>query len=230
MAEMIAIVGESGSGKSTSIRNLNPAETFIISTTGKRPGIKGALKKYPNFTKTDSGYTGNFVTTANVDKIDTILKYINTKRPDVKVVVIDDFQYVMAFEAMDRAGDKGFDKFTQMAQHAYQVLKSAMNLRDDLYVVVSTHSENTGDRINPYYKMKTLGKMLDNTITLEGLFTYVFFTAIQRDDDGNPSYKFMTNSDGTTTGKSPMGLFNDLYIDNDLKLVIDRIEEYNSED
>lgn len=230
MAEMIAIVGESGSGKSTSIRNLNPAETFIISTTGKRPGIKGALKKYPNFTKTDSGYTGNFVTTANVDKIDTILKYINTKRPDIKVVVIDDFQYVMAFEAMDRAGDKGFDKFTQMAQHAYQVLKSAMNLRDDLYVVVSTHSENTGDRINPYYKMKTLGKMLDNTITLEGLFTYVFFTAIQRDDDGNPSYKFMTNSDGTTTGKSPMGLFNDLYIDNDLKLVIDRIEEYNSED
>ena len=136
----------------------------------------------------------------------------------------------MAFEAMDRAGDKGFDKFTQMAQHAYQVLKSAMNLRDDLYVVVSTHSENTGDRINPYYKMKTLGKMLDNTITLEGLFTYVFFTTIQRDDDGNPSYKFMTNSDGTTTGKSPMGLFNDLYIDNDLKLVIDRIEEYNSED
>ena len=64
----------------------------------------------------------------------------------------------MAFEAMDRAGDKGFDKFTQMAQHAYQVLKSAMNLRDDLYVVVSTHSENTGDRINPYYEMKTLGK------------------------------------------------------------------------
>ena len=90
MAEKIAIVGESGSGKSTSIRNLNPAETFIISTTGKRPGIKGALKKYPNFTKTDTGYVGNFVTTANVDKIDTILKYINTKRPDVKVVVIDD--------------------------------------------------------------------------------------------------------------------------------------------
>lgn len=103
-------------------------------------------------------------------------------------------------------------------------------MRDDLYVVVATHSENTGDRINPYYKMKTLGKMLDNTITLEGLFTYVFFTVIQRDDDGNPSYKFMTNSDGTTTGKSPMGLFNDLYVDNDLKLIIDRIEEYNSED
>lgn len=230
MAELIAIVGESGSGKSTSIRNLDPKETFIISTTGKRPGIKGAVKKYPSFTKTSEGYTGNFYTTANVDKIETVLKYINTKRPDIKVVVIDDYQYVMAFEAMDRASDKGFDKFTQMAQHAYQVLKSAMNMRDDLYVVVSTHSENTGDRVNPYYKMKTLGRMLDNTITLEGLFTYVFFTSIQRDDDGNPSYKFMTNSDGTNTGKSPMGLFNDLYIDNDLKIVIDRIEEYNDEE
>lgn len=72
--------------------------------------------------------------------------------------------------------------------------------------------------------------MLDNTITLEGLFTYVLFTTILRDDDGNPTYKFMTNSDGSTTGKSPMGLFNELYIDNDLKLVIDRIEEYNSEE
>lgn len=230
MAEMIAIVGESGSGKSTSIRNLNPKETFIISTTGKRPGIKGALKKYPTFTKTDTGYVGNFVTTSSVDKIATILKYINTKRPDIKTIILDDYQYIMGFEAMDKADQKGYEKFTQMAQHAYQVLKEAMNMRDDLYVVVSTHSENTGDRINPFFKIKTLGKMIDSTITLEGLFTYVFFTSIQRDEDGNPSYKFMTNSDGTTTGKSPMGLFNELYIDNDLKLVIDRIEEYNSEE
>ena len=96
------------SGKSTSIRNLDPKETFIISTTGKRPGIKGAVKKYPTFTKDKDGYTGNFVTTANVDKIDQILRYVNTKRPDIKIVVIDDFQYVMAFEAMDRAGDKGW--------------------------------------------------------------------------------------------------------------------------
>ncbi len=79
-------------------------------------------------------------------------------------------------------------------------------------------------------KIQDYVKMIDSTITLEGLFTYVLFTAILRDDDGNPSYKFMTNSDGTNTGKSPMGLFNELYIDNDLKMVIDRINEYNSED
>ena len=131
---------------------------------------------------------------------------------------------------MDRAADKGFDKFTQMAQHAYQVIKDAMNLRDDLYVVILTHSENTGDKLNPYYKMKTQGKMIDNVITLEGLFTYVFFTEVTRDDDGNPAYKFKTNSDGTCTAKSPMGLFETLLIDNDLEYVISKIKEYNGED
>ena len=140
------------------------------------------------------------------------------------------FQYIMGFEAMDRAKEKSYDKFTDMAQHVYQVLKAAMNMRDDLNIVVSTHSENIGDRINPYYKMKTLGKMLDSVITLEGLFTYVLYTTVQRDDDGSPTYKFITNSDGTCTAKSPMGLFNEIYIDNDLNYVGNRIKEYNEED
>lgn len=72
--------------------------------------------------------------------------------------------------------------------------------------------------------------MLDNVITLEGLFTYVFFTAIQRNEEtGLPVYKFMTNSDGTCTAKSPMGLFEELYIDNDLNFVINSIKKYNGE-
>ena len=230
MAELLAIVGESGSGKTTSIRNLDPEHTFIISTTGKRPGIKGANKKYPTFTVADGKISGNFFSTSNVDKIGQMLQIIDKKMPHITTVVIDDYQYVMGFEAMDRAKEKSYDKFTDMAQHAYQVLKTAMNMRDDLYVVVSTHSENTGDRVNPYNKMKTLGKMLDSVITLEGLFTYVLFTTIQRDDDNKSSYKFITNSDGTCTAKTPMCLFDDTYIDNDLDLVIRRIKEYNEED
>lgn len=230
MAELIAIVGESGSGKTTSIRNLNPEHTFIISTTGKRPGIKGANKKYPTFTITEGKINGNFFATSNVDQIGKVLNIIDKKMPYITTVVIDDFQYVMGFEAMDRAKEKSYDKFTDIAQHAYQVLKTSMNMRDDLNVVVSTHSENTGDRISPYYKMKTLGKMLDSVITLEGLFTYVLFTTVQRDDDGRASYRFVTNSDGTCTAKSPMGLFDDIYVDNDLDMVINRIKEYNEED
>ena len=159
-----------------------------------------------------------------------MLKLVDMKMPWIKYVIIDDFQYFMAFEAMDRAKEKGYEKFTEMAQHAYSVMKNAMNLRDDLYIIVSTHSENMGDKINPYYKIKTLGKMLDSVITLEGLFTYVFFTVIDKDEENKPCYKFKTNSDGTCTAKSPMGLFDTLLIDNDLDMVIKRIKEYNGDE
>ena len=137
------------------------------------------------------------------------------------------FQYLQAFEAMARVDEKGYGKFTDMAKHAYEALKTGMDMRDDLFIVVSTHSENTGDNLNPYYKIKTQGKMLDSVITLEGLFTYVLFTKVVKDDSDSVQYKFLTNSDGTCTAKSPMGLFEDLLIDNDLDYVIKKIKEYN---
>lgn len=226
---MIAIVGESGSGKTTSIRNLNPEETFIISTTGKRPGIKGAKKKYPDFKvdKESKAMSGNFYTSSNIEAIKQMMKIVNVKMPNVKVLIIDDFQYLQAFEAMARVDEKGYGKFTDMAKHAYEALKTGMDMRDDLFIVVSTHSENTGDNLNPYYKIKTQGKMLDSVITLEGLFTYVLFTKVVKDDSDAVQYKFLTNSDGTCTAKSPMGLFEDLLIDNDLDYVISKIKEYN---
>ena len=218
------------SGKTTSVRNLNPEKTFIISTTGKRPGIKGANKKYSNFVIQDGKISGNFYASSNVDQIGKVLQIVDKKMPHITTIVVDDYQYVMGFEAMDRAKEKSYDKFTDIAQHAYQVLKTAMTLRDNLNVVILSHSENIGDSITPMYRMKTLGKMLNSVITLEGLFTYVFFTTILRDDDNNPSYKFITNSDGTCTAKSPMGLFDSLYIDNDLNYVIECIKKYNEED
>ena len=140
------------------------------------------------------------------------------------------YQYLQAFEAMARVDEKGYGKFTDMAKHAYEALKAAMNMRDDLTVCVLTHSENTGDNINPYYKIKTQGKMLDSVITLEGLFTYVLFTRVIQNEDNKTEYKFVTNSDGTCTAKTPMGLFPEILIDNDLDLVIKRIKEYNEED
>ena len=226
---MIAIVGESGSGKTTSIRNLNPEETFIISTTGKIPGIKGAKKKYPDFkvNKETKEMSGNFYTSSNIEAIKQMMKIVNLKMPNVKVLIIDDFQYLQAFEAMARVDEKGYGKFTDMAKHAYEALKTGMDMRDDLFIVVSTHSENTGDNLNPYYKIKTQGKMLDSVITLEGLFTYVLFTKVIKDDSDSVQYKFLTNSDGTCTAKSPMGLFEDLLIDNDLDYVVKKIKEYN---
>lgn len=230
MSELIAIVGDSGSGKTSSIRNLDPEEVFIISTTGKRPGIPGAKKKYPNFTidQESKSFKGNFYTTANIENIKKIMSLVDKKLPNIKTLVIDDFQYLQAFESMDRVEEKGYSKFTDIAKHAYEALKLGMDLRDDLNVVIMTHSENTGDNINSYYKIKTLGKMLDSVITLEGLFSYVLFTRVKKDEgSGEISYKFLTNSDGTCTAKSPIGLFDEMYIDNDLNYVINRIKEYN---
>lgn len=230
MAELIAIVGESGSGKTTSIRNLNPSEVFIISTTGKRPGIRGAKKKFPDVKLTKEGFTGNFYTTSNVDNIGKMMQLVSSKRPEIKVIIVDDYQYIQSFESMERVDEKGYGKFTDMAKHAYEVLKKGKELRDDLYVCILTHSENTGDNLNPYYKIKTLGKLLDSVITLEGLFTYVLFTKVVRDEENGVAYKFLTNSDGSCTAKSPMGLFPDLLIDNDLDAVIKAIDEYNNAD
>ena len=230
MAELGAIVGGSGSGKSTSLRNLDPTKTFVINVANKPLPIKGFRKNYKVLTQdsTTKEFIGNLYNTSNVEKIGQILKVINAKMPYIKQVIIDDSQYLMSFEAMDRAQEKGFDKFTQIAQHFYSVLKEGMNMRDDLKVFILTHSENIGDAINPSFKIKTMGKMIDNMITVEGLFTYVMFTTNLKDDDGVIQYKFMTQTDGTTTAKTPMGCFKDLYIDNDLQYVFDQIDEYNN--
>lgn len=232
MAELGAIVGKSGSGKSTSLRNLDPQKTFIINVANKPLPFKGYKKNYKNLVLSSDGrsYVGNLYSTSSVDQILKILKVIDKTMPQIEQVIIEDSQYLMSFEAMDRSGEKGYDKFTQMAQHFFSVLKESMGMRDNLKVFILCHSENTGDEINPNYKIKTLGKMIDNMITVEGLFTYVLFTERIQNDDGVMEYKFMTNSDGTTTAKTPMGCFDSHFIDNDLQLVFTKIDEYNNAD
>ena len=229
MAELGAIVGPSGSGKSTSLRNLDPTKTFIINVANKPLPIRGYKKNYKSLTQDSQTkkFEGNLYNTSNVDKILQILKVINVTMPHIEQVIIEDSQYLMSFEAMDRSSEKGYEKFTQMAQHFFSVLKESMGLRDNLKVFILCHSENIGDELNPQYKIKTLGKMIDNMITVEGLFTYVLFTSRLQSDEGVMEYKFMTNSNGTNTAKTPMGCFEEAYIDNDLQYVFDKIDEYN---
>lgn len=228
MADLIGIVGESGSGKSTSLRTLNPKETFIINVAGKPLPIRGFKKFYTPLTKDEHGYSGNLYNSSDVKKISSVLKVINKTRPEIKNVIIEDAQYLMSFEAMDRADEKNYDKFVQIASHFYEIIKEAINMREDLKIIVITHSENVGDILNPKHKMKTIGKMIDNVITLEGLFTYVLFTTIIVDNaDDTISHKFITKSDGTNTAKTPMGCFDSFYIDNDLQDVLNKINEYN---
>lgn len=226
-AETIAIVGESGSGKSTSLRNLDPKETFIISTTGKPLPFRGYRKKYQELKKVNGEYVGNYYISSNYSKILNMLKIINLKMPNIKQVVVDDWQYMLSYEFVDRATEVGYTKFSELAQHAMEVLRYSEQMREDCKMIFLTHSENVGDVMNPKYVIKTIGKLLAEKVTLEGMFTYVFFTKIVEGDDGKMEYKFLTNTDGECVAKTPMGMFSDMLVDNDLAEIIKVIDSYN---
>ena len=229
MADIIAIAGDTGSGKSTSIKNLNPQETFIVSILGKPLPFPGYKKKYIPLFKSEKGtWEGNYFKSNNIDKILQIFIVVDKLRPEIKQIVIDDSNYLMSCETMDRVSEKGYEKFTQIASHYYNLIMGAAQLRDDLKIIFLSHTENVGDVLNPKFKLKTSGKMLDNTVNVDGLFTYVLYTELHENDEGKMERVFRTNTiDGTDSCKTPLGCFKDLYIPNDLTIVIDRINKYN---
>lgn len=226
-AETIAIVGESGTGKSTSLRNLNPEETFIISTTGKPLPFRGYKKKYIPLKIEGKNVTGNYYVSSKWDQILKILQIIDKMMPHIKQVIVDDFQYVLSYEFVDRATEVGYTKFSELAQHAMEILRYSEKMREDCKMIFLTHSENVGDVMNPKYVIKTVGKLLSEKVTLEGLFTYIFFTKVSEGDDGKMQYKLITNSDGTCIAKTSLGMFEEMEIDNDLAEIIKVIDAYN---
>ena len=145
----------------------------------------------------------------------------------VKTIVVDDWQYMSSFEYFDRAQEKGYDKFTQIASNLAMVAKLPKDLRDDLTVFFLTHSEDSTDiNGNRKVKAKTIGKMIDNALTLEGLFSIVLFGRAKKNDDDGLDYGFETQNNGENTCKSPMGMFEDFFIPNDLQYVKECIQKY----
>lgn len=226
-AETIAIVGESGTGKSTSLRNLNPETTFIISTTGKPLPFRAWKKKYIPIKIDGKNVSGNYYVSSKWDQILKILQIIDKMMPHIKQVIIDDFQYVLSYEFVDRATEVGYTKFSELAQHAMEILRYSEKMREDCKMIFLTHSENVGDNVNPKYVIKTVGKLLSEKVTLEGLFTYIFFTKVNEGDSGRMEYKLITNNDGSCVAKTSLGMFEDLEIDNDLDEIIKVIDAYN---
>lgn len=226
-AETIAIVGESGTGKSTSLRNLNSETTFIISTTGKPLPFRAWKKKYIPIKIEGKNVSGNYYVSSKWDQILKILQIIDKMMPHIKQVIIDDFQYVLSYEFVDRATEVGYTKFSELAQHAMEILRYSEKMREDCKMIFLTHSENVGDNVNPKYVIKTVGKLLSEKVTLEGLFTYIFFTKVNEGDSGRMEYKLITNNDGSCVAKTSLGMFEDLEIDNDLNEIIKVIDAYN---
>ena len=230
--ETLCIYGESGTGKSTSLRNMNPETTFIISTTGKPLPFRAWKSKYKKFTfnKETKEASGNYYVQSNWEQIIKILKIINKLMPHIKTVVLDDMQYILSYEFVDRATEVGYTKFSEIAQHLMEILRYAEQMREDCTMCFLTHSENVGTEIDPKYVIKTVGKLLAEKVTLEGLFTYIFCTKVEEGDDGKMQYKLITNNDGKCLAKTPMDMFEDMEIDNDLNEILKVIDNYNNGD
>ncbi|KKK95394.1 hypothetical protein LCGC14_2673240 [marine sediment metagenome] len=221
MSEIVAIVGQTGSGKSTSIEGLNPKETVIIGMINKPLPFRGWKKNYTG------GQGGNYTISVDSKKIVNILGFISESKPEIKQIIIDDFQYLMSTEFMNRSNETGWEKFTDIARHVWDVITKARDLREDLKVIFLSHDEIITENFQPKRKIKTIGKLLDDKVTLEGLFTVVLFTDVQKNqNEDRPRYTFITQNDGTTTAKSPRDMFEEMHIPNDLVNVIAKMDAY----
>lgn len=203
------ILGESGTGKSTSLRSMDPANTLLIQAIKKPLPFRSSGWKYL------SKEGGNILVCDNSAQI--IAAMHRTQR---QIIVIDDFQYVLANEFMRRTDERGFDKFTDIGKHAWDILCAASGLPDHVRVYILSHTETSeSGRV----KAKTIGRMLDEKITIEGMFSIVMRTCVI-----NGQYLFSTKNNGSDTVKTPLGLFDADHIDNDLAAVDAAIVDYYS--
>lgn len=219
-SKLIGIVGPTGTGKSTSIKHLDPKETYIINVAKKELPFKGAEKLYNAENK-------NYKEVDDANEITRLLKTISEKAPHIKNIIIEDSNYIMGFNLVSKATEVGFTKFTIMAKDMVDLFREARKLRDDLKVFYFTHPETIedgGEIIG--YKIKTAGKMIDNQIVLEGLLTVCLYTFVEESKDGTSNYYFLTNRFRKYPAKSPDGMFNDIKIPNNLQMVVDTINDY----
>lgn len=199
MGVSVLVLGVSGTGKSASLRNFGKDEIALVNVAGKPLPFKGKFEE-----------------TLNSDDYDKIKKFItNTKKNSV---VIDDAQYLMGNEFMRRALERGYDKFTELAKNFFELLTFIQGLPEGKIVYLLGHTERDQDGNE---KFKTMGKLIDQCINVEGTCTIVLKTCVS---DGK--YNFLTQNSGKDTVKSPMGMFPSFAIDNDLKYVDDKIRNY----
>ncbi len=192
------ILGESGSGKSASLRNFKPGEIGIFNVASKPLPFRKQLPTINNAT------------------YESILKSLS--RAKLKAYAIDDSQYLLAFEFFDRAKETGYGKFTDLALNFKNLIQFVITSTPPDCIVYFLH--HTELNANGIVKAKTIGRMLDEKLTVEGLFSIVLLCL-----SGKDKHYFLTQSEGISTAKSPMDMF-PAEIDNDLKLVDNTIREY----
>lgn len=204
MAEKILIMGESGTGKSTSIRNCDPSITAIINPVGKPLPFRGSKK---------------FATLNGVTDSDEICNFMKDQvRAGKKMIIVDDFQYILAVPYMDRIKETGWDKYNDFGSNYFKIIDICKDLPDNVCVYYMSHCETLENGITT---VKLIGKLLREKITIEGLFTIVLKTGVSEG-----KYYFFTQNSGKDTVKSPLDMFDSFSIDNDLAYVDAKIRNY----
>lgn len=202
MAQKVLIMGESGTGKSTSLRNCDPATTAVVNPVGKPLPFKNHFEMLNN--ETDAR---------------KIVKYMKEQcAAGKKLLVVDDFQYILAVPYMNRIKETGWDKYNDFGANYFEIIDCCKDLPDDVVVVYMTHLETLDNGLTT---VKLIGKLLREKITIEGLFTVVLRTGVNE-----AKYYFYTQNSGKDTVKSPLGMFPTYAIENDLNYVVDKIRNY----
>jgi len=210
MALPVLVEGRSGSGKTFALKNFKPDELGVISVEKGRLPFRSELKVI-RIPKWSGGEQQNYgqVNAAKYAWVENMIR-----KATVKSIAIDDSQYLLANELFDRAYENGYDKYTQMAVNFRNLIHFVNDLEDDDKIVYFLHHSETDS--DGREKCKTIGKMLDEKLTIEGCFDIVLYCQ---------DHKFFTQSNGISTAKSPEGMF-DLEIPNDLKAVDVAIRNY----
>lgn len=224
MSNFVIILGKTGSGKSTSIKTLNPAETYIISTLDKRLPFQNSMKMYNKEAK-------NRIVSGSWDQTLKLLEGINTKTVKIKNIVIDDAVYIMRNEFFERCKETGYQKYNDLADHFRTIIATCSQMRDDLNIFMMLHTdteESEGNIIG--YKSASVGKLLDKLYNPLESAAIVLFCQPRFDDKGVPEFGFYTHKQIVNRieypSKSPEGMFKEDFIPNDLQLVVKTMTEY----
>lgn len=232
MATPILVLGPIGSGKTVSIRNLIPEETFLIVSDMKPLTIPRGKTNYKTILKENGKLDiqkSNYYETTDPVVVKALLNQISQNRPDIKNIVIDTITNIMTSEFMSRLKEKGFEKYNDLALDAYDIITMLRTLRDDLNVVVMGHTEDNYDNegvLRTSFKVPA-GKLVGRTFEPESVFHMVLYTDVTM-IAGSPEYSFLTQNNGKNTCRTPLGLFSDYKIPNDLSEVISAYQEYES--
>lgn len=211
MAIPVLVIGRSGSGKTYSLKNFKSNEVGVISVEKGRLPFKSELKtvRVPQFKDQAEMTSAAQINAAKYAWIEQVI--MKSKAP---AIVIDDSQYLLVNELFDRAAEKGYDKFTTMAANFRNLIHFINDMEDESKIVYFLHHSEAD--VDGREKVKTIGKMLDEKLTVEGCFDIVLYCQ---------DHKFYTQSNGQSTAKTPEDMF-ELEIPNDLRFVDEEIRKY----